>query len=206
MHASNTRERSGLAAPLVLLLGLVLLVCGALLGVSMLTATPASAANAPTVTGVSPSVGPLTGGTAVTITGTDFVGGASVTFNGVAATGVTVVSATSITATTPAGVQGPAVVAVTNTDTQSGTLNGAFTYLGPPPTIGGIAPNTGSSAGATTVVITGHELRGRRDRDLRRDGGNLGHVQFGDPAHGHDASAYRGRGRRRRYEPRRAGR
>ncbi len=49
----------------------------------------------PTVTSVSPSSGSTAGGTAVTITGTNFVAGATVTFGGAAATNVVVVSSTS---------------------------------------------------------------------------------------------------------------
>lgn len=87
-------------------------------------------APAPTVTAISPVSGPITGGSAVTITGTNFVAGATVTIGGVAATGITVVSATSITATTPAGAEGAANVVVTNADVQIATLTGGFTYVG----------------------------------------------------------------------------
>ena len=83
---------------------------------------------APTVTGISPSSGPATGGTAVTITGTGFSSGATVRLGGTTATGVTVVSSTSITATTPAHAAGVVDVTVTNTDNQSGTLTSGFTY------------------------------------------------------------------------------
>ena len=54
----------------------------------------------PTVTGVSPSAGPLAGGTAITITGTNFLSGATVSVGGAAATSVVVVNATTITAVT----------------------------------------------------------------------------------------------------------
>ena len=57
----------------------------------------------PTVSSVSPNSGSTAGGTAVTITGTNFAAGATVTFGGTAATNVVVVSGTQITATTPAG-------------------------------------------------------------------------------------------------------
>ena len=57
----------------------------------------------PTVSSVSPNNGPTAGGTAVTITGTNFATGATVTFGATAATNVVVVSSTTITATTPAG-------------------------------------------------------------------------------------------------------
>ena len=56
----------------------------------------------PTVTGLAPDEGPMSGGTSVTITGTGFTGASAVTFGGVNATGYVVDSATQITATTPA--------------------------------------------------------------------------------------------------------
>jgi hypothetical protein len=120
---------------------------------------PAEAAPAPTVTAVSPALGPSAGGTSITITGTGFVAGAGVTVGGVAATSVSVVSATSITAVTPAGTPGLAVVTVTNADTQAATLSGAFTYQYPAPTTSLVAPATGTSAGGTSITITGTQFR-----------------------------------------------
>jgi hypothetical protein len=84
---------------------------------------------APTVASISPSSGSTAGGTAVTITGTGFQSGATVTIGGSAATAVSLVSSTSITATTPAGSAGAQNVVVTNTDGQTGTLSGGFSYL-----------------------------------------------------------------------------
>ena len=60
------------------------------------------------------------GGTAVTITGTNFAAGATVTFGGTAATSVVVVSGTQITATTPAGSAGAVTVTVTNPERRAG--------------------------------------------------------------------------------------
>ena len=134
------------------------LLLAALLGLWSATGSPASAADAPALTGVSPSTAPFTGGTAVTLTGTGFVVGAGVTFNGAAATNVVVASSTQITADLPLGVEGPAIIEVTNPDTQSGTLSGAFSYLGLPPTITGVAPPSGSSLGGTEVTITGTDF------------------------------------------------
>jgi hypothetical protein len=82
----------------------------------------------PSVTSVSPSSGPLAGGTSVTITGANFAAGATVTIGGTAATNVTVVSATSITATTPAHAAGQTAVTVTNSNGLSGSLTNGFTY------------------------------------------------------------------------------
>jgi hypothetical protein len=99
----------------------------------------------PFVTGVSPSSGPVAGGTAVTITGTNFAAGATVSFGSAAATNVTVVSSTSITATTPAGSAGAVTVTVTNPGSQSGSLSNGFTYSGN----GTLAAPTFSPAGGT---------------------------------------------------------
>jgi hypothetical protein len=105
----------------------------------------------PTVSSVSPNNGPTTGGTAVTITGTNFAAGATVTFGGTAATNVVVVSGTSITATTPAHAAGATTVTVT-VNSQSGSLSNGFTYNG----TGGIS--FGQVAAATpqtpTQVVT----------------------------------------------------
>ena len=81
----------------------------------------------PMVSGVLPNNGPTTGGTAVTITGTNFAAGATVTFGGAAATNVVVVNSTTITATTPAGTAGAVTVTVT-VNGQSGNLVNGFTY------------------------------------------------------------------------------
>lgn len=63
-------------------------------------------APAPTITSLTPDEGPATGGTAVTITGTDFTGSTSVEFGGAAATSFVVVNSTTITCVTPAGSPG----------------------------------------------------------------------------------------------------
>jgi hypothetical protein len=83
----------------------------------------------PTITDISPNTGTTAGGTAVTITGTEFATGATVTFDGVSATSITVVSATEITCVTPAHVAGAVDVVVTNTDTGTVTSAGGFTYV-----------------------------------------------------------------------------
>ena len=110
---------------------------------------------APTVTSITPNTGASAGGTSVTITGTGFLTGATVTLGGTAATNVNVVGPTSITATTPAHAAGAVTVTVTNTDAQSGSLTNGYTYSNPAPTVTSITPNTGSSAGGTSVTIAG---------------------------------------------------
>jgi hypothetical protein len=109
---------------------------------------------APVVTTVNPGSGPITGGTGVTITGSNYVTGATVTFGGSAATNVVVVNSTQITATTPVHAAGAVTVVVTNPDTQSGSLNNGFTYNGAP-TVVSVSPNNGTTAGGTAVTIAG---------------------------------------------------
>ncbi len=79
----------------------------------------------PTITVVNPPAGPTTGGTVVTLTGTNFCPGATVAVNGVTATNVTVVNSTTITFTTPAGTAGAGTITVT---CPAGTATGGFTY------------------------------------------------------------------------------
>src|ERR1019366_3584651 len=88
-----------------------------------------AASTTPFVSSVSPNNGPVAGGTAVTITGTNFAAGAAVTFGGTAATNVVFVSGTQVTATTPAHAAGGVTVTVT-VNGQSGNLANGFTYNG----------------------------------------------------------------------------
>lgn len=61
----------------------------------------AAPAPAPAISSVSPASGPTTGGTSVTLTGTDLTGATALSFGGTAATAFTVNGPTSITATSP---------------------------------------------------------------------------------------------------------
>jgi hypothetical protein len=109
----------------------------------------------PTITSISPTSGPTAGGTQITLTGTNFVSGATVRVGGVAATGVTFTSATQLRATTPAGAAGVAALQVTNPSGQSVTLNNAFTYTAPAPTLTSLTPTSGPTAGGTQITLTG---------------------------------------------------
>ena len=72
---------------------------------------------------VAPTSGPASGGTFVTLSGTDFASGATVSIGGASATNVTVASFVQITATTPALAAGAAYdVVVANGDGSAGTL------------------------------------------------------------------------------------
>ena len=78
--------------------------------------------NGPIVTGVSPSTGPPSGGTVVTITGQQLTSASAVHFGSTPATAFNVNSATSITATAPAGT---GVVDVTVTNAQGTSVTSA---------------------------------------------------------------------------------
>jgi hypothetical protein len=128
---------------------------------------------APAVSAISPNTGSTSGGTAVTITGTNFVSGATVTLGGTAATGVTVGSSTSITATTPAHAAAAVNVVVRNPDAQTGTLPSGFTYTTgttlPSPwlnaDVGGPAPAGSASyaSGVFTLNGGGADIYGNAD-------------------------------------------
>lgn len=84
----------------------------------------------PTIVAISPASGPLTGGTTVTITGTNFIGGARVAFGGVAATNVTRLSATQITAIVPRSTTSAVVdIVFTNGDGKTFTLTRGYEYV-----------------------------------------------------------------------------
>jgi len=112
----------------------------------------------PTVTSVSPPMGPIAGGAAVMIIGTDLTGTTGVTFSGTAGTSVTNVNATAVTAMTPAHTAGVVSVMVT---TPNGTVTkaNAYTYAGVP-TFTSITPPTGPKDGGTVVTIIGTGLSG----------------------------------------------
>ena len=106
------------------------------------------------VSGASPTAGPTSGGTVVTITGTGFQAGASVAFGASNSTAVTVTSSTQINAISPPASSGTVAITVTNPDGQSTSLPSGFTY-GSGLSLGSISPSTGPVTGGTTVTILG---------------------------------------------------
>ncbi len=128
-------------------------------GPDLLFTTPL---NAPTVTAVQPDACLAQGGTMVTITGTNFTDVVAVKFGTLQASDVTVTSPSSISVLSPPGT-GAVNVTVTNTaGTSSTSLADRFTYVpaGKPPTITRLAPVEGSSAGGTSVTVTGKGFTG----------------------------------------------
>jgi hypothetical protein len=116
----------------------------------------------PVVTGVSPAEGTTGGGTLVTISGSGFSSPATVSFGTKAGTSPSI-SSTSITVTSPAETSGTVDVTVTTVHGTSLTsLADEFTFAGSPvlPTVTGVVPSTGSTAGSTPVTITGTNFLG----------------------------------------------
>lgn len=103
---------------------------------------------------ISPNQGSTSGGTLVTITGTNLSNTISVNFGDTSATNVTNVSPTQVTATSPAGTS----VVYVSVTTPGGTSNSIpFFYISPPIALG-LSPSSGSIAGGDTVTITGYNL------------------------------------------------
>ncbi len=113
---------------------------------------------APTVSGILPTSGPTAGSTSVVITGTNFTGASAVKFGSTNASSFTVNSATQITASSPAGSAGAVdITVITAGGTSATSASDQFTYVGAP-TVSGILPTSGPTAGGTSVTITGNNL------------------------------------------------
>jgi hypothetical protein len=114
------------------------------------------AAPPPTVTKLKPATGPVGGGTTVTISGTNFSGVTSVKFGATNATSFalqTIKGVTSIRAVAPAESPGKVDVTVTTPGgTSAISTKDRFSIL---PTVTGLSPTSGSSAGGTAVTVTG---------------------------------------------------
>ncbi|PDT74658.1 hypothetical protein CO675_24730 [Bradyrhizobium sp. C9] len=85
-------------------------------------------ASAPTVTSISPTAGPTSGGTTVIITGTALTAATAVTFGATPAAGFTVNSSTQITATSPAGTGTVDVTVTTAVGTSATSAADRFTF------------------------------------------------------------------------------
>jgi hypothetical protein len=108
----------------------------------------------PTVTAVSPSNGPTSGGNTVTLTGTHFAPGATVKFDTLSGTAVTFVTATKLTVKAPPHAIGRVHIQVTTpAGTSPVTTAGAYAYG--VPTVSSVTPNGGSTSGGNTVTILG---------------------------------------------------
>jgi hypothetical protein len=120
-----------------------------------------STGSTPTVTSLGTTQGPTGGGTSVGITGTNFTNVTGVFFGSTPATSYVVNSATSITGVSPAAASGAVNVTVATSAGISSTGSGnVFTYQATTPSVSGLSPSSGPSAGGSAVVITGANLNG----------------------------------------------
>ena len=119
---------------------------------------------APTISSITPPLGPNAGGTQLTITGTGFQPGVAVTVAGAACSGLTVVSATSITCTAPAQPKtcGAVRIVLTNPDTQYATSD-LFTYR---PTALTFLPGTSIPNGAASRSAVWADFDGDGNNDV----------------------------------------
>jgi hypothetical protein len=133
----------------------------------------------PTVTMVSPAIGPAAGGTIVTITGSGFTGvtgPGGVQFGGTNAAHYMFNSDTSITATSPAGTGTVDITVTTPSGTSPTSAADQFTYG---PTVTNVNPNSGPIAGGTVVTITGTGFTGVTGPGGVQFGGtNAAHYTF----------------------------
>jgi hypothetical protein len=130
-------------------------------------APPAASAPALTITSISPGAGPRTGGTSITISGTNFLGTITVKIGTLDATGVTVnAERTQITCVTPPFLSGGARdVTVTSSELGSVTRTGGFVYTtcGSPVCFGTPVAITTNINGASFVAIGDVNKDGRPD-------------------------------------------
>jgi hypothetical protein len=125
--------------------------------------------NPPTVTSISPTSGPVTGGTVVTITGSGFTDAEAVDFGPAnPATTFSIVNDLTILATAPVGQLGTFDVQVSNPNGNSPTTSAdQFTYTTPPvPSVTAVSPASGASTGGTVVTITGTGFSGASTVDF----------------------------------------
>jgi hypothetical protein len=117
----------------------------------------------PTVTGLSPNTGLITGGTIVTVNGTNFSSQVKVLMAGKEITPLSYLGSTRFTFATPAVMSaGPVDVTILNKDTgASVVIPNGFTYtepIYPTPTITSISPNSGVMDGGTVVTVYGKDF------------------------------------------------
>jgi len=114
----------------------------------------------PVVVSVTPTFGPTSGGTVVTVTGAGFSGATAVTFGGYASPSFSVLDDGEVLAVSPVHVAGPVDVVVWVGSTPSATsAYDVFTYAGGL-YVYSVSPSTGPSYGGTVVTITGTGFSG----------------------------------------------
>jgi hypothetical protein len=141
---------------------------------SILSGALVITATKPANIAVTPASGPVDGGTAVIITGTNFRAGAQVYFAGLPAVSVRMLDAGTLQATTPTGSSGTSNVVVMNSDGTWGVAPGAFSFVTAPPVISGVSPLSGPSG--TVVAIEGQYFGGLKQNVQLTFGGTPARI------------------------------
>ena len=115
---------------------------------------------APSVSAISPVAGPLSGGTTVTVTGTNLTGASGASFGSAAASAYTVASSTQLSATSPAAPAGTVDLTVTTPSGTSATSAADHFSYEAAPTVSALSPLAGPLSGGTTVAVTGTGFSG----------------------------------------------
>lgn len=112
----------------------------------------------PAVGEISPSIGTVSGGTEVVLTGFGFAAGCTVQF-GAVAVDVVFESETRVRVVTPPrSGEGSVDVVITNPTGLQHRLYGAFFFKTPPPRIDTVEPPSGSNAGGTRLTVRGADF------------------------------------------------
>lgn len=161
---SNLRALRGKSSRLRSLIAGIVLFAGMLTGFAM----PAHAADAPTVTAVTPSGGPVDGGQVVVIKGTSFTGATAVKFGTVSATSFGVMTDKSIVAVVPDAVAaGDQLITVTTADGTNATGK-SYKYGGP--TVTAVSPAWAKTTASSIVTVTGSGFTGAVAADVKIGG------------------------------------
>lgn len=115
----------------------------------------------PAISSISPPSGPESGGTTVTILGSNLAGATEVLFGTVRAT-ITASNTSSVTVKAPAGTGNVAIAVVTPAG-RALTPSRAYAYVRAtpnPPTITALSASAGPAVGGNTITITGANLAG----------------------------------------------
>jgi hypothetical protein len=152
----------------------------------------------PTVTSISLNTGPASGGTSVTVTGTNFAGASAVNFGSVPAS-FTINGPGSISATAPPGTGMVDITVTTSGGTSAASSVDHFTYASAPNGTA-VSPNPDPLAGGTVLTITRTNFTGSTTVALDSNGATSFTVNSHHLHHRHFAcQEWRGEHHRRRH-------
>ncbi len=123
-------------------------------------ADASSKAGAPTVSGIKPGFGPLTGGTVVTIVGTGFTPQSVVRFDQTVSPKTTQVNATTLKAVAPPRASAGVVDVAVKVGDKEAVKEKAYTYATAKGKITDVTPKEGAPAGGTKITIKGGQFAG----------------------------------------------